>query len=448
MGDVGRRLLTALGLVLLVFQGQLDGAEAGKRSQKWSDSQIKKFIKEAVRDIMEGVEDEDADVDEDEDEALRRRQLESVPNLADYSGVKINKDNAVLTMGENHDVMLLRSGPEQLDILASVNVTGELRVNSSLCGCFSEDRVRDIVNEVINGKDSSSNTTCPATCAGYTCDQLFTIFDKSCVTLEEASCDCGGCACLGDASSCKEILQRAPSSSSGAYSIRLADGTIEDVMCDMKTSSGGWTLVATVTSAGTAWQFGDDNGDLGDPSSAWESDNTFGDFDVATDDFKANAYNVLPKDQIMITYNGDHLLTTRGCHNDTSMKDMFNGLQFIAGGSSECTSSNWKTCVDSNYKCAIEHYTSITGELALVHSTTIQNVYLKWGEKDGAEDGNKDRVYISTDARGTSTNLLDYCQGLGAFVSYSGTEVTVNVGEEDDGASTVGSGHDYQIWVR
>ena len=76
------------------------------------------------------------------------------------------------------------------------------------------------------------------------------------------------------------------------------------------------------------------------------------------------------------------------------------------------------------------------------------NRYLKWGEKDGAEDGNKDRVYISTDARGTSTNLLDYCQGLGAFVSYSGTEVTVNVGEEDDGASTVGSGHDYQIWVR
>lgn len=376
MGGVGRHL-AALGLALLLVYGQLDGAEASKKSQKWSDSQIKKFIKEAIRDIMEGVEDEDEDVDEDEYEALRRRQLESVPNLADFSGVKINKDNAVLTMGENHDVMLLRSGPEQLDILASVNVTGELRVNSSLCGCFSEDRVRDIVKEVFNSSSSpssSNTTTCPATCAGYTCDQLFTIFDKSCETLEGASCDCGGCACLGDASSCNDILRRDPSSSSGAYSIRLADGTLEKVMCDMKTSSGGWTLVATVTSAGTAWQFGDDDGDLGDLSSAWESNNTFGDFDDATADFKANAFNVLPKDQIMITYNGDHLLTTLGCHNDTSMKEMFNNLQFIAGGSSECTSSNWKTCVDSKHQCVVQRYTSITGELALVHSTTIQNM--------------------------------------------------------------------------
>lgn len=38
-------------------------------------------------------------------------------------------------------------------------------------------------------------------------------------------------------------------------------------------------------------------------------------------------------------------------------------------------------------------------------------LYLKFGERNGAEDGNKDRVMLSTDARGTGSNNLDYCQG-------------------------------------
>ena len=37
---------------------------------------------------------------------------------------------------------------------------------------------------------------------------------------------------------------------------------------------------------------------------------------------------------------------------------------------------------------------------------------MKFGERNGAEDGNKDRVMLSTDARGTGSNMLDYCQGV------------------------------------
>ena len=39
-------------------------------------------------------------------------------------------------------------------------------------------------------------------------------------------------------------------------------------------------------------------------------------------------------------------------------------------------------------------------------------LYLKFGERNGAEDGNKDRVMLSTNARGTGSNMLDYCQGV------------------------------------
>ncbi len=71
-------------------------------------------------------------------------------------------------------------------------------------------------------------------------------------------------------------------------------------------------------------------------------------------------------------YNGDHLLTTGDCGAGATMQATFNGLQFIAGSSSDCTSSNWKTCVDSDHICdVIDYDDSISGELALVHGTAI-----------------------------------------------------------------------------
>ena len=143
----------------------------------------------------------------------------------------------------------------------------------------------------------------------------YTILDKTCDTLESASCDCGGCDCLGDfVTSCQEIYSLDATSDSGAYSILLADGESESVMCDMATSGGGWTLVATVTSDGTSWQYGDDDGDAGDLASAWESNSTFGSYDDDTADFKGRAWSLLPKDQIMITCVRARVTDTRRRH--------------------------------------------------------------------------------------------------------------------------------------
>ncbi len=69
------------------------------------------------------------------------------------------------------------------------------------------------------------------------------------------------------------------------------------------------------------------------------------------------------------------MLTTGECHAGETMQGMFNTLKFIAGASSDCTSSNWKTCVDSDHICGVDGYDSISGELALVHGTAISEMY-------------------------------------------------------------------------
>ena len=102
--------------------------------------------------------------------------------------------------------------------------------------------------------------------------------------------------------------------------------------------------------------------------------------------------------------------------------------------------------------------------------------FLKYGEREGAEDGNKvivsrsllhlddaprahiqrlladteltqDRVKISTNARGTATNMVDYCQGLGSFAQI-GKDATTNVGIQHDGAVAADAGKNYEIYVR
>ena len=108
----------------------------------------------------------------------------------------------------------------------------------------------------------------------------------------------------------------------------------------------------------------------------------------------------------------------------------------------------WKTRVDDDHTCAVAQYNTPSGEVSLINGEAVAEIYLKYGERDGAEDGNKDRAYLSTDARGTATNQVDYPQGLGSFVSFSGDERSVNVGIHDDGAIAAPAGSSYGIWVR
>lgn len=56
-------------------------------------------------------------------------------------------------------------------------------------------------------------------------------------------------------------------------------------------------------------------------------------------------------------------------------------------------------------------------------------VLMKVGEAEGAQDGNKDRVYISTLP---FRNNVDYVPGLGSFTSLSGNVKKTDISIRDD----------------
>jgi len=233
----------------------------------------------------------------------------------------------------------------------------------------------------------------------------------------------------------------------GTYDVTSGDR----VHCFMD-GTEGYTLVATVSSTGSSWQYGDANKDDGDVNSAWESAATFGSADNRHADYKSPLYNTMTKNKILITYNGEKLLETATCHAGESMKTTFNNLKFnvncpYVGGSDRCTTTTTKTAADAAHQCSIASYATHSHDSAVLDGQSASQLYLKWGEADGAEDGNKDRTYISTTARGADGNRVDYNQGLGSFVSFSGSEHTVNVGKHNDGAVTDSNMGNYGIYI-
>ena len=74
-------------------------------------------------------------------------------------------------------------------------------------------------------------------------------------------------------------------------------------------------------------------------------------------------------------------------------------------------------------------------------------IYMKAGERNGAQESNEDRAYISSQSsRGgvdAPTGLGSYCTGGCGGKSGSG-----NVGGNHDGVLKMGSSYKYEIWYR
>jgi len=58
--------------------------------------------------------------------------------------------------------------------------------------------------------------------------------------------------------SCKALFDDNPALSSGAYTLRTADGTAYQAYCDMTTDGGGWTLVMKIDGTAASSQLGYD----------------------------------------------------------------------------------------------------------------------------------------------------------------------------------------------
>lgn len=75
----------------------------------------------------------------------------------------------------------------------------------------------------------------------------------------DRDCDGSGASSVGSGAacptaSCAELLAAFPTAGSGAWWLRLASGTVQEVWCDMQTDGGGWTLAFLRNSSSTGSQ--------------------------------------------------------------------------------------------------------------------------------------------------------------------------------------------------
>lgn len=108
-----------------LLEEQQESAQALLRQQQDAYEQQLVQLHRSVGALAEEIEEV-----EDPREVRRRHLASLVADLSDYSGVDIKREKAGLRLGPDGDVQLLRTSLGQLMILANVNVTGDLWLNS------------------------------------------------------------------------------------------------------------------------------------------------------------------------------------------------------------------------------------------------------------------------------------------------------------------------------
>lgn len=245
-----------------------------------------------------------------------------------------------------------------------------------------------------------------------------------------------------------------------AYSGEVGDGTyqidpdgagslsINSVRCDMTTDGGGWTHIATISDSDTdVWSRLNPSQDAG----TWDTATVIGDIaSPATDaDYKNDAYGAVSASQLLITEGataGNKVLyTAQNCLSGT-FQSFISALTWRAGGSA----TTWST--STAHLCAYTHFGYDDPVLRASLGASGNRVAFKWGERDGVQDGNKDRamIYVDTAARcGSTTQHVDCPTGLGGF-TLIGSELTEDANEcRGDSPATCTNGvQHYQLWVR
>ena len=235
------------------------------------------------------------------------------------------------------------------------------------------------------------------------------------------------------ATSCKAILAEDASSSSGLYHVTIA-GKAQQVYCEMKTQGGGWMLAGVVSSS--------DNHNWTHALGTWENDVTFGTPDPGKDaDYKGPGFAHFGASEVRIDFQGNFLLRTGACLGGKSLAGRFSGLSWTCGGSANLSSQ--PAC---SHHCAIVAGAPTNSDPVLSEGKNLTHLYFKAGEADGAQDTNKDRAFLSTNAR----NHVDEPFGLGSFCSGSSCAIKgdVDMGVRNDGAKFPGKGLRYAIFVR
>ena len=259
--------------------------------------------------------------------------------------------------------------------------------------------------------------------------------------------------------SATEILEYNPDATSGYYNIQpLGTSTSVSVYCDMETDGGGWMHVGTISdnnensnnSTDHPWGYPlDPTQDTG----IWEDTTTLNEETPSfTGDYKNRIWYTAPFTQILIKDQGNtqrNLLYTNDgqiTSNNSSLSDWFGSLSWGAIGSDR--SSN---AYNNNRVTALD-ITNFGINDAVLESGNKTKLLFKFGEFDGAQDGNKDRTMIAWH-RYNFTDNVDLPAGLGNFTNRNGNidyrDIQPYAQRSDwPDANITGGPYNYSIWVR
>jgi hypothetical protein len=242
--------------------------------------------------------------------------------------------------------------------------------------------------------------------------------------------------------SCKTILAETPGSPSGLYWIDpLATGTGYQVECDMETNGGGWTFIANISDAGTdVWSQFNPTQDTG----IWQDTNLLGTAPSHTADYKSRAYLDLVVTDLLISHDdapARKVLYANGCFTAQTFRAFIASLTWRAAGSD----SNW-TDASGAHRC---NYVNLGYNDPILRALGSSELGFKWGEADGQQDGNKDRVMITGNNSNASNHHVDSPTGLGGFTA-RGSLISEDVNEcNGDAPNDCANGNqNYGLWVR
>ena len=185
----------------------------------------------------------------------------------------------------------------------------------------------------------------------------------------------------------------------------------------------------------------------------WEDSNTLnGDTPTFTQDYKNIGWSTIPFSQILLKDSGNtqrNLLYTNSGQittNNSSLSQWFGSLEWDTNGSENSNSAY------NNSRVTGISVTNFNNSDPILDSSNKSILLFKFGERDGAQDGNKDRSMIAYHRHDQGDNV-DAPAGIGNFTNRSGTidyrDIVPFTGRGDFPASSItGAPHAISIWIK